>query len=257
MQKPLIALGILLIAGSVAGWYLLRKPPENVAAPDSASAAADQPAGSTSAIITRSVEEIPASTEPLPALADSDAPLVSALSEVAGATTVNALVRPENLIRRIVVTIDNLPRQKLSAEQRPLQLPAGRFNIDGEELSGIISSANYYRYDTAVDALKALNMQKLAVLYKRFYPLFQQAYQDLGFPNGHFNDRLIGVVDHLLATPSPPEPIKLQRPNVFYEFADPRLEALSAGQKQLIRIGPENRAVVKSRLADLKAELAR
>jgi hypothetical protein len=41
----------------------------------------------------------------------------------------------------------------------------------------------------------------------------------------------------------------------MYEFADPELEALSAGQKVLIRIGPENAALIKAKLRDLRREL--
>jgi hypothetical protein len=70
--------------------------------------------------------------------------------------------------------------------------------------------------------------------------LFQQAYENLGHPPEYFNDRLIEVIDHLLATPELPDPIPLARPNVQFEFADPNLEARSAGQKVLLRMGHEN-----------------
>ena len=68
-------------------------------------------------------------------------------------------------------------------------------------------------------------MQQLRNVYFRFYPLFQQSYQNLGYPNGYFNDRLVQVIDMLLATPQPTGPIELVRPNVMYTFADPTLEA--------------------------------
>ena len=44
-------------------------------------------------------------------------------------------------------------------------------------------------------------MQQVASLYLHFYPLFQQAYQSLGYPNGYFNDRLVATIDNLLAAP--------------------------------------------------------
>jgi hypothetical protein len=89
--------------------------------------------------------------------------------------------------------------------------------------------------------------------YFHFYPLFQSAYQSLGYPNGYFNDRLVQVIDSLLATPNPSGPIELTRPNVLYTFADPSLEALPAGQKLLLRMGPDNAAVVKGKLKELRA----
>ncbi|HEB80283.1 MAG TPA: DUF3014 domain-containing protein, partial [Chromatiales bacterium] len=49
----------------------------------------------------------------------------------------------------------------------------------------------------------------------------------------------------LLAAPEPSGPVRLVRPSVYYKFADPRLEALPAGQKVLIRMGPGNERRVK------------
>ena len=47
-------------------------------------------------------------------------------------------------------------------------------------------------------------------------------------------------------------PIELQQPKVLYTFADPDLEALSSGQKIMVRIGLENEAIV-NRVADFLA----
>jgi hypothetical protein len=94
-------------------------------------------------------------------------------------------------------------------------------------------------------------------LYRQFYPLFQRAYEDLGYPKAYFNDRLIAVIDHLLAAPRTPALVKLTQPKVLYEFADPELQSRSSGQKILLRMGNENAARVKAKLRELRAELAR
>jgi hypothetical protein len=78
----------------------------------------------------------------------------------------------------------------------------------------------------------------------------------LGYPNGYFNDRLVEVIDNLLATPESKGPIELVRPNVMYVYADPALEARSAGQKLLIRMGPENAKAIKAKLSELRAVIA-
>jgi hypothetical protein len=92
-------------------------------------------------------------------------------------------------------------------------------------------------------------------LYLQYYPLFQSAYQDLGYPNAYFNDRLIAVIDDMLLAPRPPEPVALTRPKVMYEYADPDLEARSAGQKLLMRMSLPEAAEVKERLRALRAAL--
>ncbi|MFX9123653.1 DUF3014 domain-containing protein, partial [Acinetobacter baumannii] len=42
---------------------------------------------------------------------------------------------------------------------------------------------------------------------------------------------------------------------VFYEYADPKLEALSAGEKLLLRMGPSNEAVIKAKLRELRRSI--
>jgi len=72
----------------------------------------------------------------------------------------------------------------------------------------------------------------------------------------YFKDRFIFVIDHLLATPEVIGTIELVQPKVFYKYADPALQKLSAGQKTLLRIGPANMAIVKTKLMEIRKRLA-
>ena len=92
--------------------------------------------------------------------------------------------------------------------------------------------------------------------YRRYYPLIQEAYIGLGYPDGYFNDRAVEVIDHLLATPVPDGPVRLERPHVLYEFADPELEALSSGQKLLLRMGSDQATRLQQALAELRSRIA-
>jgi hypothetical protein len=103
--------------------------------------------------------------------------------------------------------------------------------------------------------VKTVDTDKLVRLYYNFYPLFQTAFDDLGYQDAYFNDHVIALIDHLLATPDVTGPVKLVQPNVMYLYADPDLEALSPGQKTLIRMGPANEALLKTRLKELKTQL--
>jgi hypothetical protein len=87
------------------------------------------------------------------------------------------------------------------------------------------------------------------------YPLFQRAYLELGFPSGNFNDRLIEAIDDLLDAPEIAGPVKLLQPKVLYQFADPDLEARSAGQKIMMRMGSGNAAKVKAKLREIRHQL--
>jgi len=59
----------------------------------------------------------------------------------------------------------------------------------------------------------------------------------------------------MLAAPDLTRPTELIQPKVFYQYADPRLESRSAGQKFMMRLGPENAAKVKAKLREIRAEL--
>jgi hypothetical protein len=193
---------------------------------------------------------------PLPALDESDAPMHDALADVMGKANVDRMFKPELLVRHIVVSIDNLSRRHLAVELRPTKPLAGTFIATGNDQQGAIDVANFQRYVPYVQAVQALDMKRMATLYVRFYPLFQQAYQSLGYPNGYFNDRLVVTIDNLLAAPDITTDIALVRPNVMYQFADPKLEDLSAGQKLMLRMGPANAAIIKAKLRELRAQVA-
>lgn len=193
---------------------------------------------------------------PLPALDESDAVLEGALAEWFGADAVAQYLKPGQFVRNLVVTIDNLPRTKLALEKRPIQPTPGVFAAAGSEDDLAIAADNYARYTPFVTWVRHSNARIIVGLYRGYYPLLQEAYEELGNPEPSFNTRLIEVIDHLLATPEVEPPVRLVQPNVLYEYADKKLEALSAGQKILIRMGPAHAAAIKGKLREIRAELA-
>jgi len=195
--------------------------------------------------------------KPLPALGVSDATMRNALSELITDKTLIEFFLLRDFVRRVVATIDNLPREKLALRLMPVKLPGGKFLVTGEQGNYAISAENAARYAPYVRLAEALDTGKLVALYVRLYPLFQQAYQELGYPKGYFNDRLVEVIDHLLDAPEMQAPAKLVQPKVFYLYADPDQESRSAGQKILMRIGNDNAATIKAKLREIRAALSR
>lgn len=190
--------------------------------------------------------------KPLPALSESDAAMQESLADLLGQKALAEFFYLDNIIRRIVATVDNLPREKVAQRLTPLKPVAGKFLVTGKEDNFVLNPGNYSRYAPYVRLAEAVNVKKLVAAYVHFYPLFQQAYKDLGYPTGYFNDRLVEVIDHLLDAPDVQGPVKLIRPSVMYQFADPELEALSAGHKVLVRMGSENSARIKAKLKEIR-----
>jgi hypothetical protein len=197
-----------------------------------------------------------ATEKALPTLDESDAALRSTLTPLLGAKKLDEFLVPENVVRNFVVTVDNLARPKAAAERRPIRRTPGTPQVTGEGEQLTLSEQNYARYAPFVSMVESADARQLAELYFQYYPLFQQAYEDLGYPDKYFNDRFVAVIDHLLETPAPTGPVRLTQPRVFYEFADPALEERSAGQKLLIRMGNENATKIKAKLRELRALIA-
>lgn len=199
-----------------------------------------------------------AEEEPLPALAQSDEPLHEFIAGMDAGDRLDDLFLFDSIIRRFVVTVDNMTQEKLPKKYRFAESVPGTFMVEeSDDLERFfLDPENYERYTPFIEVTEAVNLRALVGIYSRFYPLFQEAYEELGYPDRYFNDRLIEVIDHLLAAPRVEGRIELVRPKVFYRFADPSLESLSAGQKTMIRMGPDNAERVKIRLRELRALLA-
>lgn len=262
----LALMGIAWYSGG--GWR--SSPPTPVAAAGSGPAApsrATTPAAAAPASVpsVRYPVEAAASAPALPPLDDSDLEMARRLEDLLGRGA-SAQLRTSGLVRHIVATVDNLARGHAPAAMWPVNPSPGRFEVLEADGRSSISPDNELRYTPLVLLAESVDMARLAALYRASYPLFQQAYEELGFPGKPFNDRLVDVIDHLLAAPEPPGPLLVERvrvegptplvrPWVHYTFADPRLESLSAGQKILVRVGLSNERRLKAQLARLRAAL--
>lgn len=216
-------------------------PPVAVPAPQ----AATEPA-------SKNPVPLPADAEPLPQLKDSDPDVRESLVGVFGPGSISQFLVPENVVRHIVVTVDNLPRKKVAVELRPIKPTPGTTLAATQGDITTLGSANFERYVPLIKVVRSTDTTALANLYFRLYPLFQQSYEDLGYPGQYFNDRLVEVIDDMLHAPDVPGPIEVRQPKVFYQYADPQLESLSAGQKLLLRMGPANEAAMKVKLREFR-----
>lgn len=187
----------------------------------------------------------------------------TALNELLGPPAVLQWVQLDDFARRVVATVDNLARAQAASQLWPVNPTPGRFSPGETPQGQVITPTNHARYAAFVSLVESVDSTRAVAMYRGLYPLFQSAYEDLGFPGRHFNDRLVDVIDHLLSTPEPSEPLAVQlvevkgsvpstRPWVRYEFSDPEHEARSAGQKILLRMGVDQQRQLKAKLAELR-----
>ncbi|QXL83286.1 DUF3014 domain-containing protein [Comamonas sp. NLF-1-9] len=233
-------------------------------APTDAPPAAEPPEGE----IRNPIEE-PLGEQPvLPALDESDVDVGKELAQLLGGQRAGAFLQLDAFVRRAVATVDNLAREQAPARMWPVHPMPGRFTVQGEGAAPRIAAENSARYEAFVAFAESVPVAAAARLYARLYPLFQVAYEELGYPGKYFNDRLVAVIDHLLASPEPAEPpavhlvsvagqVQSLQPWVRYEFVDPQLQQLSAGQKIMVRVGLDKERRLKRVLLALRAQVAR
>lgn len=263
-KRPFAAVvaALALLVGLGAYYYFWTRaqvaaPPEVPAAAASAPAAAAEPG------ILHPIEKVPGAADPgtlaglppLPPLDLSDTMAMNSLSTVLNGDATLRLLIPGDIIRHMVATVDNLPRQAMAARLVPVKPVPGAFETTQSATGTRLAAHNALRYAPYVLGAEAIDTSRLVGLYVRLYPLFQQAYLELGYPDGYFNDRLIAVIDHLLAAPEPQGQVELVQPKVLYQFADPDLEARSSGQKIMMRVGLENERRLKAKLREIRKAL--
>lgn len=254
--------GVLIVAiAVVVGVFVYREKQarENADAPPfaSASTAATPPTAVHDQALPQHPIDGPAgaSTAALPSLDQSDDAVMTGLLALAGDGALKSLLRPDAIISRMVSTIDSLPKQSVGMNVLPLRTPTGTFQVQSSDGMFVASKKNAERYATYMYVADRINPTAAAAWYKRNYPLFQQAYRDLG-TNGYFNDRLVEVIDHLLAAPEPKGSLQLLPEKQGYVYSNPTYEQLSAGQKFMVRVGPDNEAKLKEKLRALRDAVA-
>ena len=265
MRSPVIWFALILAAAVGGGFYFWKVRADREARLEQISAskpevAPSAPPAADEPEVAHPLPPPPPPTsgsdpKPLPPLSESDEALRASLAAPLGSQAFDDIVISKDIARRIVATVDNLPRRKIAERLLPVRPPVGQFVTSGQGEIVTLSAANYVRYSRYVKLVQAVDAKQMVALYVHYYPLFQQAYQELGYPRKQFNDRLIQAVDDVLQAPAVPQPVELVRPKVLYEFEDPALEDLSAGRKIMIRIGPENAAAMKAKLREIRREL--
>ncbi len=205
-----------------------------------------------------------ASGEPPP----EPAGLAASVEALVGTDKAARFLLLDDLAHRIVATVDNLGRSHAAPALWPVVPSPGRFIVDTHEGVTSISTRNAERYGALVAFAESIDIDRAVALYQRLYPLLQASYRELGYPKAYFNDRVVEVVDLLLATPEPATPPQVQltevkgpvsstRPWVHYTFTDPTLEDLSSGQRILLRVGPDHEKRLKQVLRNLRTRIAR
>ena len=102
--------------------------------------------------------------------------------------------------------------------------------------------------------MSALDAQGAARVYETLKPRVNEADRTMGGA-GTFDAELEHAIVELLKVPVVEGDVALRWEGIGYAYADPRLQELSAAQKQLLRMGPRNVRAIQGKLREIAAAL--
>lgn len=238
---------VALAVGGIAYFALWKRPALPV--PDAAPAVQTEP-GTTSEPAMSAATAAEAPPVELPSLDESDAFVRERLLALSNEPAWSSWLAGESLVRRFVATVLTLGERKnprpLFAERISVR---GPFSVRPRAGRTEIAPASYARFDGIVNTLAGLDAEAARPLWRLIRPLAESAWSEIARPENRLDDAIRDAIDHLLATPVPPGAIEVEAHEGTYTFRDPELEALSPGQKQMLRLGPENGARLRAWLA--------
>jgi hypothetical protein len=178
--------------------------------------------------------------------------LEEAVSELLGKKSFSEFIEWEGLAHRVVVTVSNESSPQMPPDYLPWKKIQGDIAVDEAPDQITLNQNNEKRYKTVLKLFESVDSKTLVRIYTQFYSSFQHAYEEMG-SKGYFNDRLVDAIDDALAAPIPSGAIQLEHTTLHFRFKNPDFESLSAGQKLMLRIGPENAAHLKSKLKEIRS----
>jgi hypothetical protein len=238
------ALVVATAAAAYIVWGRLQRPaPATVEQRRAEPQAPVRPLGGTAAAID------------VPPIDQSDPVVRELVKQITSHPRIAAWLATDGLIRTLTVAIVNVADGSTPAARFRVLRPASGFETVARGRDLHIAPRSYERYDDLADATASIDAAGAARLYATLKPRIEEAHRDLGFPDTSFDRTLEQAIVSLLRTPVPDAAVRLEPKGIGYGFADPRLEGLTAAQKQLLRTGPRNVRMIQSSLRQIALAL--
>ena len=191
----------------------------------------------------------------LPPLDQSDGVVADLVRKLSSHPGVAAWLTTKGLIRNFAAVVLSIADGRTPAKfLQPLR-PRASFRVSERDGEIYVDPRSYERYRLLAEAVASIDANGSASLYATLKPRIEEAHRELGQPDASFDRTLERAIVSLLETPIREGPTRLRLHGIGYAFADPGSESLTAAQKQLLRMGPENARIVQSKLREIALAL--
>ena len=191
---------------------------------------------------------------PLPMLEESDDPVRDALGDIPMGTIGQQYLIPSNIIERSASLIYLTSKGDVPYKLLPVARPAKPFSISDDGTQVVADASGFARYDSLAQWLESLDLSTILSSLQPFLPLFREAWSYYGEPPEDFDFAVVIALDLIASTPSVDmTEARLIKKEAVWIYEDPLIEGLAPIQKQVLRMGPENAAVVKAKADEAQA----
>lgn len=232
----------VVVAAGLLFWLFRPEAPATEPAMTEAAAPADT---------TADVAPEPEEPLVLPPLGESDTLVRAFVAGLSSRPELASWLATSDLVRNVTVVVDNIAEGVTPTKHLKVFQLTQPFRADESGAAITVDPRSYARYDALADAVASLDTAGTVETYRKLRPLFDDAYRELGHPDGNFDVALQRAISRMLATPDLPADARLTSHVRSYHFADLQLEELTAAQKQLLRMGPRNEKLVKDKLREI------
>jgi len=202
----------------------------------------------TQAARTAAGTAVPEGFGPVPQLDASDDFVRALIRQLSQKPEWAAWLASGDLVRSFVASVDKIAVGSSPARELKPAAPTGKFQTLGTGRTLRIDPASYDRYNALANVVDAIDAEGAARAYRRLRPLMQQAFEELGYVNLSFDERLARALGRLVDVPVQEGDVMLKATSVTFQYADPELEELSPAQKHMLRMGPHNMRLVQTKL---------
>ncbi len=135
------------------------------------------------------VEETPEPTFVLPRLDNSDQLIRDGAVSLTRHEGINSWLGSDELIRKIVVFVDNVANGNIAKEPAAALAPRGEMSVTRvSDDVFVMNESSYDRYNLVTSILTSIDSKRAVEFYVLLKPLFQEAFDELGYPNARFED---------------------------------------------------------------------
>ncbi len=188
-------------------------------------------------------------------LAGSDAAVREVVAALSSQPEVVVWLANEDLVRRFVASVHLIAEGKSPRTQLEFLKPEERFTAIERGDSLVIDPESYQRYDVVAQAFAGLDIEGTVRVFDELEPLIDEAHREIAPPGTTFRMTLKKAFDSLLAVPVVKGDVAVDPKVVTYIYGSGRLERLPEAQKQMLRMGPENVALIQEKIGELGAAL--